>query len=278
MRRTHGGRAAAAREQPVRTRPLPPELHPRPGSGARSRSGAGDRNGHEPRRVARLQAHQHGTLLVGTGVGQRLSDVGRCRHRLAADIEDDVAGLEAVVGGAALRIDAGHDHAFASGARHLAGRRERQAEARRVASGAVAFLGAGAGLALLRQLAEGDRQRLRLALAQQRELGGGARRHCADLLGEIAASLTASPFTDVITSPATMPALAAGLSACGSAMSAPSSFLRPRLSAMSAVTGWICTPSHPRVTAPLSLSWATTVFTVAAGIAKAMPTEPPDGE
>ena len=47
---------------------------------------------------------------------------------------------------------------------------------------------------------------------------------------------------------------------------------------MSCVTGWICTPIQPRVTEPLSLSWATTLFTVSAGMAKAMPTEPPDGE
>ena len=47
---------------------------------------------------------------------------------------------------------------------------------------------------------------------------------------------------------------------------------------MSAVTGWICTPIQPRVTAPLSLSCAMTDFTVSAGIAKAMPTEPPEGE
>ena len=44
------------------------------------------------------------------------------------------------------------------------------------------------------------------------------------------------------------------------------------------MTGWICTPIQPRVTLPLSLSWATTVFTVSAGMAKAMPTLPPDGE
>ncbi len=47
---------------------------------------------------------------------------------------------------------------------------------------------------------------------------------------------------------------------------------------MSALTGWICTPIQPRVTVPLSLSWVTTVFTVSAGIANAMPTEPPEGE
>ena len=42
-----------------------------------------------------------------------------------------------------------------------------------------------------------------------------------------------------MTSPDTMPALAAGLSGCGSLTRAPSAFLRPRLSAMSAVTAWI---------------------------------------
>ena len=47
---------------------------------------------------------------------------------------------------------------------------------------------------------------------------------------------------------------------------------------MSAVTGWICTPIQPRSTSPLSLSWATTVLTVLAGMAKPMPTDPPDGE
>ena len=47
---------------------------------------------------------------------------------------------------------------------------------------------------------------------------------------------------------------------------------------MSAVTGWMCTPIQPRWTMPLSLSWATTDFTVSAGMAKPMPTEPPEGE
>ena len=51
-----------------------------------------------------------------------------------------------------------------------------------------------------------------------------------------------------------------------------------RLSAISAVTGWICTPIHPRVTEPRSRSCATTERTVLAGMAKAMPTLPPDGE
>ena len=47
---------------------------------------------------------------------------------------------------------------------------------------------------------------------------------------------------------------------------------------MPAVTGWICTPSHARLTWPCSLSWATTIFAVRAGMSKPMPTEPPEGE
>jgi hypothetical protein len=92
------------------------------------------------------------------------------------------------------------------------------------------------------------------------------------------ASLTGAPLTLVITSPARMPALAAGPLSCGSETIAPSGAFSPRLSASSAVTGWICTPIQPRLTLPVSLSCATTDFTVPAGMAKAMPTEPPDGE
>src|SRR5260221_566870 len=79
-------------------------------------------------------------------------------------------------------------------------------------------------------------------------------------------------------SPALMRAFWAGLSDCGSATRAPRAFFRPRLSAISAVTGWIWTPIQPRVTAPWSFSCATTTLTVSAGISKAMPTLPPDGE
>ena len=50
---------------------------------------------------------------------------------LAADIEDDVAGLQAVLGGRAIGIDAGDHDALVAGARDLAGGRNRQAEMRR---------------------------------------------------------------------------------------------------------------------------------------------------
>jgi hypothetical protein len=78
-----------------------------------------------------------------------------------------------------------------------------------------------------------------------------------------------------MTSPAMIPALAAGLSFCASLTSAPSAFLRPRLSAMSAVTAWIWTPIQPRVTWPEPLSWTTTDLTVSAGMSNPMP--PPVG-
>ena len=63
-----------------------------------------------------------------------------------------------------------------------------------------------------------------------------------------------------------------------SATMAPSAFLRPIESAMSCVTGWIWTPIQPRVTWPFAFRSATTRCTVSAGMAKPMPTEPPEGE
>src|SRR5690606_35122442 len=90
-------------------------------------------------------------------------------------------------------------------------------------------------------------------------------------------SLTASPLTAVTTSPASMPALAAGAPSCGCATRGPLASDRPRDSALSAVTGWICTPGQPRPTDPSLIKSLTTVRAVEAGIAKAIPTLPPEG-
>ncbi len=54
--------------------------------------------------------------------------VGRLGDLLAADLEDDVAGLEALFGRSAVGIDVGDDHAFRAAARDLAGGGQRQAE------------------------------------------------------------------------------------------------------------------------------------------------------
>jgi hypothetical protein len=48
------------------------------------------------------------------------------------------------------------------------------------------------------------------------------------------------------------------------------------LSAMSSVTPWIRTPSQPRRARPCSLSCASTDFAMLAGMAKPIPTEPPE--
>src|SRR6202051_3878636 len=69
-------------------------------------------------------------------------------------------------------------------------------------------------------------------------------------------SFTSVPLTEVMTSPASIPAFAAGLPSCGLSTIAPLVCFRPRLSAMSAVTGRTCTPSPPGVMEPLSLRWA----------------------
>jgi hypothetical protein len=44
------------------------------------------------------------------------------------------------------------------------------------------------------------------------------------------------------------------------------------------VIAWICTPIQPRSTVPPSRSAAMTVLVVSEGMAKAMPTLPPEGE
>jgi hypothetical protein len=76
-----------------------------------------------------------------------------------------------------------------------------------------------------------------------------------------------------------MPALVAGRSLCGSATSAPCGLLRAKVVGDLGRDG-LDLNADPAAwwTLPLSLSCATTDFTVGAGIAKAMPTEPPRGE
>ena len=69
-----------------------------------------------------------------------------------------------------------------------------------------------------------------------------------------------------------MPAFAAGLSACGSATSAPLALLEAE-AVGDLVRHRLDLHADPAARdLPLSLSWVTTVLTVSAGIAKAMPT------
>ncbi len=92
------------------------------------------------------------------------------------------------------------------------------------------------------------------------------------------ASLTGSPLTAVMMSPCLMPALSPGEPDCGETTRAPLASERPSDSAMSLLTGWICTPSQPRSTLPSFCRSAITSLATDAGMAKAMPTLPPEGE
>ena len=75
-----------------------------------------------------------------------------------------------------------------------------------------------------------------------------------------------------------MPAGLAGPLASTPATSAPRAGLMLRLSAISALTCWMRTPSQPRRTSLYSRNWSITGTTVFDGTAKPMPIEPPEGE
>src|SRR4051812_39594357 len=77
----------------------------------------------EARGAAALDPHQNAVLVaVARGV-DRLAHVARAADALAADLEDDVAFLEAALGRRALRIDLGDDDAVLAGAGHRVGGR-----------------------------------------------------------------------------------------------------------------------------------------------------------
>src|SRR6516162_7006734 len=151
------------------------------------RSSLAEPQRNELRRVARLHPHEDRTLAVLLRVLERTADVGRIGNLLAADLENDVAGLDALVGGNSVGIDLGNHHAFGAAAGDLAGGYDREAEPRHV--GALRAGGVGhrrrARLTLVRQFTECDGEGLLLALAPYRQFRGGAWRHAADLPGEV---------------------------------------------------------------------------------------------
>src|SRR4029077_10466294 len=80
-------------------------------------SDASDRNADEPRHLVRLQPHQHRALAIHLRILDGIAHVDRADNLLPADIEDDVAGLEAVLGGKPVGIDVDHDHTLGASAR-----------------------------------------------------------------------------------------------------------------------------------------------------------------
>src|SRR5262249_38056610 len=89
-------------------------------------------HGDEARLSAALHAQQHDVLCVVLCGRDRITHVTGTCDRLAGDLENDVAFLEAALGGRALRIDLGHDDAFLAGAGDAVGGSNRQTELRYV--------------------------------------------------------------------------------------------------------------------------------------------------
>ena len=115
-----------------RRRAFPPKsARRRPSLRRAIRSRLGERNGHESAvAVGGLDPHQHRLLALAL----RVRDLGlhllRRRHRLAGDVEDDLARAQALLSGCAVRIDADDGDALVAGAGDFACGRELDAERR----------------------------------------------------------------------------------------------------------------------------------------------------
>ncbi len=116
-----------------------------------------------------------------------VAHLARIADFLAADVENDVAGPEPMIGGDPVGIDIGDDHALVAAAGNLPGWRQRQTKARDVSPGRLAAgPGFRPGLALVRQQAEGQRDRFLGTLVQDGQLHGSAGRQAADMAGKLA--------------------------------------------------------------------------------------------
>ena len=89
--------------------------------------------------------------------------------------------------------------------------------------------------------------------------------------GRSALVATARPLTETITSPISTPAFSAALPGSTLFTSAPSLLARPRALAWPASTGWITTPSMPRLTLPLVLICSAALMARSIGMAKLTP-------
>ncbi len=89
---------------------------------------------------------------------------------------------------------------------------------------------------------------------------------------------TGSPLNVRMTSPRSMPARCAGLSASTALTIAPRTSFRPRLFASSELTPCTVTPIFALRTVPVLISCCITFPAMSAGTANPMPMLPPDGE
>ncbi len=239
-----------------------------------------DRQSDEAATVVGLNLEQRAGAAVLLRLVDNLGDVAGIGDLLVVDRGNLLAFLHALVGS----VGSGSTPVIAD-ALAIIGRTDGEAEiGKRLFRGRLLRLGllrvvVVRSLVLVgRQRAEFDSNRLGLAVTPQRDIDLGARLHRADTAGEIARILDRV----AIDGGHNVAILDAGLLA-GRAVLRGYDERTARLgqaedSAMSLVTGWICTPSQPRDTVPVLIRSVTTFLAVVAGIAKAMPTLPPDGE
>ncbi len=169
-RRMPGGRVGIRRGRALRPVPrVRPPAGATDASGSPHSSGVAERQSDELRSFARLHPKQHRVLALLARLRKLLADVSRVRNRLAADIENHVADLKAVIGGDAVRIDRGDDHAIASEPALFAGASVRPSFGMSLSRDLALVLLVG-GLLLVGQRAQRQRHGLFLALVDQAEL------------------------------------------------------------------------------------------------------------
>src|SRR5690348_10027585 len=141
-----------------------------------------DRECDEARAFARLHAHEHVLLARMAGGVDCVADFSGAVHRLAADIENDVAGLESSRCRRAVWIDVDPDNPVVAGTVDAARGCEGELELRRRFGGREVML-ARLGL-LVRHLLERDVYGFFRTVAEDAELGGAAGLQGRDLLGK----------------------------------------------------------------------------------------------
>src|SRR5579863_424301 len=121
-------------------------------------------------------------------LGQRLTHVAWIADLFASYRENDIAGLKAMFGGGAFRIDTYDDDTLAAGAGHFIRRSKGEAELGRTVA-LLRFLVARVGLPLIGKLAEGNGDRIRLALPNEVQFYRTAGRQRRNFLSKVAGVL-----------------------------------------------------------------------------------------
>ena len=92
--------------------------------------GASERNGDELRRIVGFHSHEHRMLAILLGLADGFAYIRRGSDLGPADLKDDVATLEPMLGGKSVGIDLSDHHAFRPASCNLAGRGNRHAKLR----------------------------------------------------------------------------------------------------------------------------------------------------